>query len=144
MLRRTLFALALLLGGAVRAQDTHVVVDQLDRSVTLPLHVQRVVALQHQALDIILELGAGDRLVGVLRSWPSLIPGLDRIDPALATLSTPGDLTTVNVEALLALRPDVVFVTNYAPPTMIQQIIAAGLPVVVISLAKGEGIDKAS
>ena len=143
MLRRTMFALALLLGGGAHAEDTHVVVDQLDRSVTLPLHVQRVVALQHQALDIILELGAGDRLVGVLQSWPSLIPGLDRIDPALATLPTPGDLTTVNVEALLALHPDVVFVTNYAPPATIQQITAVGLPVVVISLAKGEGTDKA-
>ena len=145
MIRRIVFALALLLGAgpAVRAQDSHVVVDQLDRSVAVPVHVRRVVALQHQALDIILELGAGDRLVGVLRSWRSLIPGLDRIDPALATLPMPGDLTTVNIEALLGLHPDVVFVTNYAPAAMVQQITAAGLPVVVISLAKGEGTDKA-
>lgn len=145
MLRRTLLALVLLLGAhvAAQAQDTHTVTDQLGREVTLPLHVQRVVALQHQALDIVLELGAADRLVGVLRSWPSLIPGLDRMDPALARLPTPGDLTTVNIEALLALHPDVVFVTNYAPAAMVQQITGAGLRVVVISLAKGEGIDKA-
>ncbi|WP_158747740.1 ABC transporter substrate-binding protein [Acidisphaera sp. L21] len=145
MFRRTLLSLVLLLGAheAARAQDSHVVTDQLDRKITLPMHIQRVVALQHQALDIILELGAGDRLVGVLRSWPSLIPGLDRIDPALTKLPTPGDLTTVNIESLLALHPDVVFVTNYAPAAMVQQISAAGLPVVVISLAKGEGIDKA-
>jgi iron complex transport system substrate-binding protein len=115
----------------------------LDRKVTVPVHVHRVVALQHQAMDIILELGAADRLVGVLRSWRGLIPGIDRIDPALATMPTPGDLTTVNIEALLALHPDVVFVTNYAPAAMVQQITAAGLPVVVISLAKGEGTDKA-
>ena len=89
--------------------------------------MQRVVVLQHQALDIVLELGAGDRLVGVLRSWRSLIPGIDRIDPALDTLPTPGDLTTVNIEALLSLHPDVVFVTDYASAAMVQQITAAGL-----------------
>jgi iron complex transport system substrate-binding protein len=145
MLRCALLAAAMLLAAAPVswAQDSRVITDQLGRSVTVPAHVQRVVALQHQALDIVVELGAADRLVGVLRSWRSLIPGLDRMDPALDTLSTPGDLTTVNIEALLSLHPDVVFVTNYAPAAMVQQITAAGLPAVVISLAKGEGTDKA-
>ncbi len=46
----------------------------------------------------------------------------------------PGGLTSVNIEELLALNPDVVFVTNYAPAEMRQQIEAVGLPVVAISL----------
>jgi iron complex transport system substrate-binding protein len=129
--------------ASARAADTHVVVDQLARSVTVPTQVKRVVALQHQAFDIIVELGAGDRVVGLLRSWSSLIPGIDRIVPRLATLPMPGDLTTVNIEALLDLHPDVVFVTNYAPAAMVQQITQAGLPVLVISLAKGEGVVQA-
>ncbi len=136
-----LTAVAVAVGGTSQAEGTRTVVDQLGRSVTLPAAVHRVVALQHQTLDILLELGAGDRLVGVLRSWHGLIPGLERIDPALATLPTPGDLTTVNVEALLALHPDVVFVTNYAPAAMVRQIMEAGLPVVAVSLARGEGTD---
>jgi iron complex transport system substrate-binding protein len=145
MLRRLLLVLAacVLLGRPVHAAETHVVVDQLGRSVTLPAAVHRVVTLQHQTLDIIEELGAGDRVVGLLRSWRSNIPGIDRIDPHLAMLPTPGDLTTVNIEELLSLHPDVVFVTNYAPATMVSQIGKAGLPVVVISLAKGEGIGQA-
>ncbi len=49
-------------------------------------------------------------------------------------LATPGDLTQVNIESLLALRPQVVFVANYAPPAMIAQIQQAGIPVVAISL----------
>ncbi len=144
MRRRTLLALPMLaaLPRPVLAAS-RVVTDQLDRKVTVPETVSRIVALQHQTLDIIVELGAADRLVGVLRSWPSLIPGLDRMAPGLKALPMPGDLTSVNIEALLALRPDVVFVTNYAPPAMIRQIETAGLPVVVISLAKGEGIDRA-
>ncbi len=46
----------------------------------------------------------------------------------------PGGLTKVNIEELLKLKPDVVFVTNYAPADMIKQIEDAGLAVVAISL----------
>jgi iron complex transport system substrate-binding protein len=146
MLRRRqlslLVPLALLTRRAAAARR-RVVTDQLDRRVTVPATVRRVVTLQHQTLDIIVELGATDTLVGVLRSWPSLIPGLDRIAPSLKTLPTPGDLTAVNVEDLLRLQPDVVFVTNYAPAAVIRQIEQVGLPVIVISLADGEGTDRA-
>ncbi len=71
-----LLLLALALPGRVAQAQTQTrdVTDQLDRHVTLPAQVHRVVALQHQALDIIVELGAADRLVGVLKSWPGLIP----------------------------------------------------------------------
>jgi iron complex transport system substrate-binding protein len=146
MLNRRQLSLLLpvsLLARPALAAEGRIVTDQLDRRVTIPGNVRRVVALQHQTLDIIVELGAADTLVGVLRSWPSLIPGLDRVAPALKTLPTPGDLTDVNVEDLLRLQPDVVFVTNYAPAAMIRQIEQVGLPVVVISLAEGEGTDRA-
>ncbi len=46
----------------------------------------------------------------------------------------PGRSYQVNIESLLALRPQVVFVANYAPPAMIAQIQQAGIPVVAISL----------
>lgn len=134
-------ALAVLLWASAASART--VIDQLDRRVTVPDEVRRVVALQHQTLDIVVELGAADRLVGVLRSWRSQIPGIERMAPIIATLPMPGDLTSVNIEALLALHPDVVFVTNYAPPAMLRQMEQAGLAVVVISLSRGEGIEAA-
>lgn len=127
-------------GGALAA-DTVTVTDQLNRSVTVPADIERIVVLQHQTLDILVELGAADKIVGVLRSWPSLIPGLDKYAPQLKDLPTPGDLSMVNVEELLRLKPDVVFVTNYAPPAMIDQISRAGIPVVAISLSQGEGVE---
>lgn len=138
MIRTVLLVLLLALPAQART-----VVDQLNRTVTVPDRVERVVALQHQSLDLVIELGAADRLVGVLRSWPSLLPGIEKLAPAVASLPTPGDLTTANVESLLALRPDVVFVTNYAPPAMVRQLEAAGLPVVAISLSRGEGVEAA-
>ena len=141
MLRRRRLSLLVplaLLARAATAAETRIVTDQLGRRVTVPATVRRVVTLQHQTLDIIVELGATDTLVGVLRSWPSLIPGLDRIAPSLKTLPTPGDLTTANVEDLLRLQPDVVFITNYAPAAVIRQIEQVGLPVIVISLAEAK------
>jgi iron complex transport system substrate-binding protein len=141
-------ALALLCAGwllsaapAATAAETRTVTDQLNRTVTVPADIQRIVVLQHQTLDILVELGAADKIVGVLRSWPSLIPGLDRYAPQLVGLPTPGDLSTANVEELLRLKPDVVFVTNYAPAAMIDQIAKAGVPVVAISLSQGEGVE---
>ncbi|MDR6292135.1 iron complex transport system substrate-binding protein [Inquilinus ginsengisoli] len=141
-------ALALLCAGwllaaapAATAAETRTVTDQLSRTVTVPADIQRIVVLQHQTLDILVELGAADKIVGVLRSWPSLIPGLDKYAPQLVGLPTPGDLSTANVEELLRLKPDVVFVTNYAPAAMIDQIAKAGVPVVAISLSQGEGVE---
>ena len=140
--RRMFVALSLVLAllpvSAAFARD---VTDQLNRSVTVPDKVERIVVLQHQTLDLLVELGAADRIVGVLQKWPSLIPGLDKYAPQLKSLPMPGDLSTVNVEEVLALKPDVVFVTNYAPPAMIDQLSKAGLAVVAISLSKGEGVE---
>ncbi len=57
----------------------------------------------------------------------------------MKNLPTPGDLTQVNIESLLALHPQVVFVATHAPQAMIQQIQNAGVPVVAISPASGRG-----
>ena len=57
-------------------------------------------------------------------------------------MAMPGDLNSVNIESLLALKPDVVFVTNYAPPEMIKQISDVNIPVVAISLRTGEAGEK--
>lgn len=146
--RRFMLGVALAIGSwSSLAASSHAfaadrtVTDQLNRTVAIPEKVDRVVVLQHQTLDILVELGATDKIVGVLGKWRSLIPGLEKYAPQLVDLPTPGDLSTANVEEVLRLRPDVVFVTNYAPPAMIEQLSNAGLPVVAISLSKGEGIE---
>lgn len=126
-------------GSAFSAERTFT--DQLNRTVTVPEKIERIVVLQHQTLDILVQLGAADRIVGVVGKWQSLIPGLDKYAPQLASLPTPGELSSANVEEVLRLAPDVVFVTNYAPSTMIDQMSKAGLPVIAISLSKGEGVE---
>ncbi|MBE2898770.1 ABC transporter substrate-binding protein [Pasteurellaceae bacterium 20609_3] len=111
------------------------ITDQLDRQVTIPDTISRAVVLQHQTLDIAVQLDATDQIVGILSTWKKNL-GKDyvRLAPQLEKMAMPGELTKVNIESLLSLKPDVVFVTNYAPPEMIKQISDAGLPVIAISL----------
>ncbi len=133
----SLFSAVLLFTASASALASRTIVDQLGRSVTIPDHVDRVVVLQHQTLDLLMQLGAKDQIVGVLSSWKQNL-GADvvRLYPALPSLPMPGDLTQVNLESLLNLQPQVVFVANYAPQAMIQQMTDAGIPVVAISLRK--------
>lgn len=48
--------------------ETVPVVDQLGRMVKVPARVERIVCLHHHTLDILLELGQGDKLVGVVEN----------------------------------------------------------------------------
>lgn len=112
-----------------------VITDQIGRQVHIPEVVNRVVILQHQTLNITVQLDAMDKVVGVLDEWKKQLgANYVRLVPQLPNLPTPGGLTKVNIEELLTLKPDVVFVTNYAPADMVKQIEGAGLPVVAISL----------
>lgn len=126
-------ALALGLASPVLAERSFT--DQIGNEVTLPDSIERAVVLQHQTLNIAVQLDAQDQIVGVLEEWKKQLgPGFVRLAPGIEELGTPGGLTSVNIEELLALKPDVVFVTNYAPAEMREQIEAVGLPVVAISL----------
>lgn len=119
------------------------VIDQLGRQVTIPDRVNRVVVLQHQTLNLLVQLDAADDVVGALSSWKKQLgPEFERFSPRLATIPMPGDLTQVNLESLLAEHPQVVFVANYAPPEMISQIEKAGIPVVAISLRRDAQSEK--
>lgn len=110
---------------------------------TIPDHVTRVVVLQHQTLNLLVQLNAADEIVGVMSSWKKQLgPAFARFMPAIEQLPMPGDLTQVNIESLMALHPQVVFVANYAPPAMIQQIQNAGIPVVAVSLRQDAAGEK--
>ncbi|AYM89494.1 hypothetical protein D9980_02270 [Serratia sp. 3ACOL1] len=132
---KRLLLLALLFSSAALADRQ--VTDQLNRTVTLPDHITRAVVLQHQTLNLLVQLDAMPQVVGVLSSWQKQLgPNYLRLAPSLAKMPMPGDLTAVNIESLLTLHPQVVFVANYAPADMISQIEQAGIPVVAISLRR--------
>lgn len=142
---RVFFAMALLSASLFTGQAfaDRTLTDQLGREVTLPDRVTRVVVLQHQTLNLLVQLNAAGDVVGVLSSWKKQLgPQFARFMPNIEKLPMPGDLTQVNIESLLSLHPQVVFVANYAPQAMIQQIQSAGIPVVAISLRQDAAGEK--
>ncbi|MCZ6110972.1 hypothetical protein [Campylobacter ureolyticus] len=71
--------------------------DQLNREVVLPNKVDKIVVLQHQSLNVLVQIGAKDKIVGVLQSWEKRL-GSDykRLFNGIDKLPTPGDLKTIN------------------------------------------------
>ena len=100
LLGLTLLSASLFTGQAFADRT---VTDQLGRQVTLPDHVTRAVVLQHQTLNLLVQLNASDEIVGVMSSWKKQLgPAFARFMPGIEQLPTPGDLTQVNIESLLA------------------------------------------
>ncbi|MDB2178607.1 ABC transporter substrate-binding protein [Citrobacter farmeri] len=139
---RQLSLLALLFSLPLMAQADRTFTDQIGRQVTVPDKVDRVVVLQHQTLNLLVQMNATDKIVGVMANWKQQLgEGYARLAPELTRKTALGDLTHVDPEQLVALHPQVVFVTNYAPQEMIDKISSLGIPVVAISLrhdASGE------
>ncbi|MBA8869666.1 MULTISPECIES: ABC transporter substrate-binding protein [Pantoea] len=126
------------------SQASRQITDQTGRQVTIPDRVVRIVVLQHQTLNLLVQMNATDKIVGVMANWKQQLgDSYARLVPELNQKATLGDLTHVDPEKLVALHPQVVFVTNYAPQEMIDSITALGIPVVAISLRHDEPGKKA-
>ena len=137
----TLSVVALL---PLSSQASRLITDQTGRQVTIPDKVDRVVVLQHQTLNLLVQMNATDKIVGLMANWKQQLgDSYARLAPELRQKATLGDLTHVDPEKLVALHPQVVFVTNYAPHEMIDSITALGIPVVAISLRHDQPGEKA-
>ncbi len=89
-------------GGPVRPM--RIVTDDLGRTVTIPTNVTRVVSLAPNLTESIFAIGAGERLVGVTTfcNYPEQAKEIAKI----------GDTMNPNMESIIALKPDVVFVST--------------------------------
>lgn len=121
------------------SKETYTVVDQLGRRVTVPKDVKRIVCLQHHTLDIMLELQAGDKLVGVVKDWQSLLGDYVKdVYKPIEKLPTPGGLDDINIESVVALKPDVVFFAHQLPKEFIEKLDQAGIPSIGISMYEAD------
>lgn len=120
-----------------------IITDQLGRDVTLPDEVKRIIVLQHQSLNVLNQINAMDKVVGVLETWEKTLgKNYARLAPSLKDMPTPGDLKVINYESVLKLKPDVVIVTNYIPSEYIAKMEELKIPVVGISFSKREDKEK--
>jgi iron complex transport system substrate-binding protein len=99
-----------------------VVTDARHRTVRLAQPAQRIVSLQPSFAEAVCALGACDRLVGIDRysNWPASVRRLPQV----------GGGIDPNIEAIAALRPDVVLASASSQGTARLQ--ALGIPVLTI------------
>ncbi|MDP3759301.1 MAG: helical backbone metal receptor [Ramlibacter sp.] len=80
------------------------IVDDRGVALELPRAPQRIVAMLPSLTEMVCELGACDRLVGVddFSNWPAQVRGLPRL----------GGLEDTNIERVVALKPDLVLLAS--------------------------------
>lgn len=81
-----------------------IVRDDLDREILVPTKITRVVSTAPSVTEMIFAAGGGDRLVGVTTfcNYPEAAKEIAKI----------GDTMNPNMESIVALKPDVVFVST--------------------------------
>jgi len=115
------WAALLILAAAPLAAATTVTNDTGQR-VTLPHRPERIISLAPGATEMLFAAGVGDRLIATV----------DFSDEPAAALRVPriGDVTAVDMERLVALRPDVVVVwPGGGNPAQIEKIAQLGIPI---------------
>ena len=120
--------LALLLCGLLsqgcRPQEGIAVIDGLGREVQVPERIERVVTLAPNVTELVAAAGALDRIVGV--DSESDYP------PPVGSLPKVGHLHP-SLEAIAALRPDLVIAsTSGNPPSLEGSLAALGVPLYVV------------
>jgi iron complex transport system substrate-binding protein len=92
-----------------------------------PAQPQRLVVAGGALTEIVVALGAADRLAGV--DTTSLYP-----DAVVKRLPQVGYLRTLGAEGILSLSPSLVILSDHAgPPTTIAQLRSAGVPLLVVA-----------
>ena len=118
----SIILLALLLPTTAHAEVT--VQDDLGRKVALPAPAQRIVSLAPSITETFFAAGAGDRLVGAV--------SYSDYPPAAKALPRVGRYDSVDVEAIAALRPDLVVMWQSGnPPSTLGRLEKLGLKVFV-------------
>ena len=110
------------LGSALATQYPLTVTDDLGRTVTLKSEPRRIVAMLPSHTETLFALGAGGKLVGidVYSNYPKA--GTDKIEKV-------GSGFEPNIEAIVALKPDLVLADESASSKLTEKLAAAGLTV---------------
>ncbi len=116
------FALLSACGSTSSQPQPLALTDGLGRNVNLFAHAQKVVSLTPAGTEILFAIGAGAQVVGrdIFSDYP----------PAAAEVAdVGGDWGEYNLEAILALQPDLVLAGGINPPELVASLEALGLTV---------------
>lgn len=125
MMPRALLLLVVAIAAGASARGELTAVDGDGVTVALATPATRIVSLAPSNTEIVFALGAGDALVGVTTLCD--YPPAARDKPAL------GDLMSINVERVLAARPDLVLAHRVSPESLRRQLRAYKVPVYTLA-----------
>jgi len=111
---------------------TRTFTDQAGRTVILPAEVNRVVTTWRPGTLLVISAGGRDKIVGVDTS-SQRSEFLTKVFPGITDLPGVGNKKGLNVEQMVAVKPDVVFIW-YGSDTepVIQQLESQGIPAFVL------------
>ena len=120
--RRLAACLGLFIAGHASAELT--LTDDLGDTLTLAHPARRIISLAPHVTELIYAAGAGERMVGAV--------AYSHHPPAAQALPGVGSYTRVDLEAVAALKPDLIVGWRSGnPPTQIERLRALGIPVYV-------------
>ena len=114
-------AAAAALGGAAAAAEIRVT-DDSGRSLTLQQPAQRIISLTPHMTELLFAAGAGGHIVGTVE--------YSNYPPAAQRITRIGDSAQLDLERILALRPDLVVVWQYGnAQRQLDKLLRLGIPV---------------
>lgn len=126
-------AISFLLGSMTARGAVRTLTDQMGRKVTLPVDPQRVVSLSPSITENIFALGQQHRLKGITRfsDYPPETEGYPRV----------GSYTRLDIEKILALKPDVcIGLKDGNPKEIIDRLTSLNIPVYATDPRNLDGI----
>jgi len=111
-------------GGAKAGKNSsagRVVIDGYGRKVTIPAHVNRIVSLAPNLTETVYALGLGDKLAGDTNDCDK--PAAAKLKPHVGQEEDP------SLEAIVALRPDLVLATSVNTAQTVGALARLGIPV---------------
>jgi iron complex transport system substrate-binding protein len=118
------FSIALSLACASAALAAPIeVTDATHTRIALAAPAQRIVSLAPHTTELLFAAGAGSRVVGVLSpaDWP----------PEAARLARVGDARALDLERIVALKPDLAVAWPYLAPAQIERLRMLGVPIYI-------------
>lgn len=116
-------------GTVAQTNCTPVTITQTDGTqVTLPCHPQRIVVAGANPAEMMIALGAQDKIVGVTQS----VMNVSYIQQKIPQAENVGDWQIPNVERILELHPDIVIAYSSSKPKNIDQLTAANITVIYL------------
>ncbi len=107
--------------------------DAVGKSVCLDKPARRIISLAPNITELLFAAGAGNAIVGV--------DGHSDYPPAVSKIATIGGFPSISIEALLALRPDLVVAWNgMNSPQLSEKIASLGIPIFHLNPATIPGV----